>query len=53
MFTKGVNAERRDVLYKSLIRATRRYLWTMFEKEFDTSLMPIYKPSELNIESIS
>ena len=26
-FTKGVNAERRDVLYKSLIRATRRYLW--------------------------
>ena len=46
-FEKGKNAERRDVLYKNFIRATRRYLWSLFEKEFDTSLMPIYKPSEL------
>ena len=46
-FGKGKNAERRDVLYKNFIRATRRYLWSLFEKEFDTSLMPIYKPSEL------
>ena len=46
-FGKGKNAERRDVLYKNFIRATRRYLCSLFEKEFDTSLMPIYKPSEL------
>ena len=46
-FEKGKNAERRDVLYKNFIRATRRYLWSLFEKEFDTSLMPIYRPSEL------
>ena len=46
-FGKGKNAERRDVLYKNFIRATRRYLWSLFEKEFDTSLMPIYKPSEI------
>ena len=37
MFVKGVNAERRDVLYKSFIRALRRYLWTMFDKDFDFS----------------
>ena len=47
MFTKGVNAERRDVLYKSFIRATRRYLWTMFGNEFDISLIPLRKPSEI------
>ena len=54
-FGKGKNAERRDVLYKNFIRATRRYLWSMFEKEFDTSLMPIYKPSEVfkkNVKNI-
>ena len=34
---KGKFAERGDVLYKKFIRATRRYLWVMFEKEFDVS----------------
>ena len=55
MFTKGLNAERRDVLYKSFIRATRRYLWTMFENEFDISLMPVNKPSDVyrkNVRSL-
>ena len=37
MFVKGVNAERRDVLYKNFIRALRRYLWTMFDRDFDFS----------------
>ena len=30
---------RYDVLYKTFIRAVRRYLWMLFEKEFDTSLL--------------
>ena len=37
MNPKGKFAERGDVLYKSFIRASRRYLWVMFEKEFDVS----------------
>ena len=37
MNPKGKFAERGDVLYKSFIRASRRYLWMMFEKEFDVS----------------
>ena len=44
---KGMHSERKDVLYKSLIRAVRRYLWSMFEKEFDISKIPLPKPSEL------
>ena len=31
---KGINAERRDVLYKTFTRTIRRYLSSMFEKEF-------------------
>ena len=52
MFTKGVNAERRDVLYKSLIRATRRYLWAMFENEFDIFQIPANKPSDLYKQNV-
>ena len=52
MFPKGKNAERRDVLYKNFIRATRRYLWEMFEKDFDVSLMPIGKPSDLYQQNV-
>ena len=52
MFSKGRYAERRDVLYKSFIRATRRYLWEMFEKDFDVSLMPYCKPSELYQQNV-
>ena len=44
---KGIHSERKDVLYKSLIRAVRRYLWSMFAKEFDISKIPLLKPSEL------
>ena len=31
---KGINAERRDVLYKTFTRTIRRYLSSMFEKDF-------------------
>ena len=47
MLSKGRYAERRDVLYKCFIRATRRYLWEMFEKDFDVSQMPFGRPSKL------
>ena len=52
MSTKGVNSERRDVLYKSLMRATRRYLWNLFENEFDISQMPVNKPSEIYKQNV-
>ena len=52
MLLKGKHAERRDVLYKCFIRATRRYLWEMFEKDFDVSLMPYGKPSELYQQNV-
>ena len=44
---KGIHSERKDVLYKSFIRAVRRYLWSMFVKEFDISKISLPKPSEL------
>ena len=46
MYPKGKNAERRDVLYKNFIRATRRYLWEMFEKDFKISSLKSLKNSE-------
>ena len=46
MFKRGKNAERYDVLNKNFIRAVRRYMWELFKKEFDTSLLQ-KKPSEL------
>ena len=52
MFEKGENAERRDVLYKNFIRAIRRYLWVLFENEFDISMLPLYRPSKLFNEYI-
>ena len=39
MFKRGKYAERYDVLSKNFIRGVRRYLWELFEKEFDTSLL--------------
>ena len=33
MFNKGKYSERRDVLYKTLMRTVRRFLWEMFESE--------------------
>ena len=36
-FDRGVNSERKDVLWKNLLRALRRYLWGLFKSEFDTS----------------
>ena len=33
---RGKHAQRIDVLFKNFIRSTRRYLWEMFSKEFDT-----------------
>ena len=47
MFKKGKNAERKDVTYKTFIRAVRRYLWTLFEKEFDVSKFKDRKTSEI------
>ena len=35
------------MLYKSFIRAVRRYLWSMFENEFDISKISQSKSSEL------
>ena len=46
MFKRGKYAERYDVLSKNFVRGVRRYLWELFEKEFDTSLLP-NKSSEL------
>lgn len=36
-FEKGKFAERRDVLYKTLLRSTRRYLLEAFSNEFKSS----------------
>ena len=52
MLLKGKHAERKDKLYKCFIRATRRYLWEMFEKDFDVSLMPYGKPSEMYQQNV-
>ena len=46
MFKKGKNADRYDVLFKTFIRAVRRYLWELFEKDFDVSLFQNKKISE-------
>ena len=46
-FSKGKFAERYDVICKTLIRAVRRYLWELFEKQFDVSILSKGKPSDL------
>ena len=43
----GKNSERRDVLYKNFLRATRRFLWSIFEKEYDTTKYRYFKASNL------
>ena len=46
MFSKGKYAERGDVVYKTFIRAVRRFLWTLFEQDFDVSLLKDNKNSD-------
>ena len=46
-FIKGKFAERYDVICKTLIRSVRRYLWELFEKQFDVSILSKGKPSDL------
>jgi hypothetical protein len=36
-FDRGANAERKDILCKNLLRALRRYLWELFQKENNIS----------------
>ena len=40
---RGKHAHRIDILFKSFIRWTRRYLWELFEKEYDISLLVAQK----------
>ena len=46
MFSKGKYAERVDVVYKTFVRAVRRFLWTLFEQDFDVSLLKDNKKSD-------
>ena len=39
-FNKGKFAERYDVIRKNLFRVVRRYLWELFDKQFDVSVLP-------------
>ena len=52
MTDKGKNAGRRDVLCKTFIRAVRRYMWTLFEKEVDVSQFKNNKTSEFYRQSV-
>ena len=46
MFESGKNAHRYDVLYKTFIRAVRRYLWMLFEKK--SSILHRFEIKHLN-----
>ena len=52
MHQKGKYWERTDVVLKTLIRSTRRYLWELFESQFGTSDLVCNKPSELFKEKV-
>jgi hypothetical protein len=38
-FVKGKNAERKDVIHKTLLRGIRRFLWEKFTNEYDLSII--------------
>lgn len=43
----GVNAHRKDVVFKTLARSIRRYLWFVFSKTYDTKLLGKFKKSKV------
>ena len=49
----GVNAHRKDVVFKTLVRSIRRYLWFVFTKTYDTKLLGKYKKSKIFKEYVT
>lgn len=45
--TAGANAHRKDVVFKTLVRSIRRYLWHVFKKNFDIERLGRFKKSQV------
>ena len=43
----GVNAHRKDVVFKTLVRSIRRYLWFVFSKMYNIKLLGKFKKSKV------